>query len=127
VTPPDGSYDLGPAGQKDTTLAPDVAFVRADRLPPHVAFDEDKAVPFAPDLVADVAPPHQYKPGMAKKAQRYLAAGTQLVWIIWPKSREIDVWRPGDTQPSQTLSVGDTLDGGPVLPGFTYPVGHLFT
>ena len=40
VTPPDGGYDLGPAGQKDTTLAPDVAFVRADRLPPRVTFDE---------------------------------------------------------------------------------------
>ena len=126
VTPPDGGYDLGPAGQKDTTLAPDVAFVRADRLPPHATFDEDKAVPFAPDLAAEVASPHQYRPGMAKKAQRYLAAGTQLVWIIWPKPREVDVWRPGDTQPSQTLSARETLDGSPVLPGFTYPVGDLF-
>jgi Uma2 family endonuclease len=62
---------------------------------------------------------------VAKKAQRYLAAGTQLVWIVWPKPQEIDVWRPGDTQPSQTLSVGETLDGGVVVPGFTYPVGDL--
>ena len=91
-----------------------------------MTFDEDKAVPVAPDLAAEVASPNQYKPGMAKKAQRYLAAGTQLVWIIWPKPHEIDVWRPGDTQPTQTLSVGETLDGGPVLPGFTYPVGDLF-
>jgi Uma2 family endonuclease len=63
---------------------------------------------------------------VAKKAQRYRAAGTQLVWIIWPKRQEIDVWRPGDTQPSQTLRVGETLDGSPVLPGFTSPVGDLF-
>jgi Uma2 family endonuclease len=48
------------------------------------------------------------------------------VWIIWPKPQEIDVWRPGDTQPSQTLNAGETLDGSPVLPGFTYPVGDLF-
>src|SRR5438270_610287 len=54
---------------------------------------------------------------MATKAQRYLAAGTRLVWIVWPKRRQIEVWRPGDTKPSQTLDVGDTLDGGGVEAG----------
>ena len=126
VTPADGGYDLGPAGQKNTTLAPDVAFVRADRLPPHVVFDEEKAVPFAPDLAAEVASPHQYRPGMAQKAQRYLAAGTRLVWIIWPKQHQVDVWRQGDTQPAQTLGITDTLSGEMVLPGFSYPVKDLF-
>jgi Uma2 family endonuclease len=63
---------------------------------------------------------------MAKKAQRYLAGSTRLVWIVWPKRRQIDAWRPGDTKPSRTLDVGDTLDGGDVLPGFTCPVAELF-
>jgi len=63
---------------------------------------------------------------MATKAQRYLAAGTRLVWIVWPKRRQIDVWRPGDTKPSQTLGVGDTLAGGDVPAGFTCPVAELF-
>jgi Uma2 family endonuclease len=51
---------------------------------------------------------------------------TQLVWIVWPKHRQIEVWRPGDTRPFATLSVADTLDGGGVLPGFTYPVSDIF-
>jgi Uma2 family endonuclease len=129
ITGADGTYDLSPPGTpptKGTGLVPDVAFIRAERLPPHVSFDEDKAVPFAPDLAVEVASPSQYKPGMAKKAQRYLAAGTRLVWIVWPKRRQIDVWRLGDTKPSRTLDVGDTLDGGDVLPGFTCPVAELF-
>lgn len=79
---------------------------------PQVIFDEDKAVPFAPDLAVEMASPSQYRPGMAEKARRYLTAGTQLVWIVWPKRRHIDVWRSGDLQPSQTLKAGDTLEGG---------------
>jgi Uma2 family endonuclease len=128
VTGADGTYDLSPPGTpptKGTGLVPDVAFIRAERLPPHVSFDEDKAVPFAPDLAVAVASPSQYTSGMAQKAQRYLAAGTRLVWIVWPKRRQIDVWRSADTKPSQTLDGGDTLDGD-VLPGFTCPVAELF-
>ena len=71
VTAPDGAYDLSAPGTPPTGrtgLASDIAFVRAARLPPHVIFDEDKAVPFAPDLAVEVASPHQYKPAMASKA-----------------------------------------------------------
>jgi Uma2 family endonuclease len=129
VTGSDGLYDLTPAGTppaRGTGLAPDVGFVEAAHLPPHVVFDEDRAVPFAPDLAVEVASPSQYRPAMARKAQRYLSAGTRLVWIVWPRRREVDVWRPGDMQPSQVLNEGKVLDGEGVVPGFTYPVSDLF-
>jgi hypothetical protein len=48
------------------------------------------------------------------------------VWIVWPKSRQVDVWRPGAAQPVATLGPGDVLDGLDVLPGFTHPVADLF-
>ncbi len=123
TTPPDAVYDLENAGQKDTGLLPDVGFYRAER---ESLVDPDEAYPFAPDLSVEVTSPMQYQPGMKAKAERYLAAGTALVWIIWPKRQKVDVWRPGDMQPSATLGVGDTLDGLDVVPGFTYPVADLF-
>jgi len=126
VTGEAGGYDLSPAGRNDTALAPDIAFVSADRLPPHVSFDVQKAVPFAPNLAVEVASPNQYRPGMAAKAQRYLTAGTRLVWVLWPGRRQVDVWHPEDTQPTATLGVNDTLDGEDVVLGFTYPVARLF-
>ncbi len=49
-----------------------------------------------------------------------------LVWVIWPKRRQIDVWRTGDSQPSSTLGIGDMLDGLDVLPGFSCSVAELF-
>lgn len=65
---------------------------------------------------------------MAAKAQRYLAVGVRLVWIVWPAAKQVDVWRPGNaTQPLATLTSGDQSDGLDALPGFTYPVASLFT
>jgi hypothetical protein len=56
---------------------------------------------------------------MAAKALRYLAAGVRLVWIVWPKQRQVDVWRPDADRPIATLGTSDALDGMDVLPGFT--------
>ena len=126
VTGADGAYDLTKPGQKATALAPDVAFVRAERVPPRTSPQYKKAWPLAPDLAVEVASPHQYRRGMAAKAKRYLRAGVRLVWIVWPNRREVDMWRPGDEQPSTTLRGTDALDGLDVLPGFTYPVADLF-
>ena len=122
VTGADGEFDLG----HGTALAPDVAFVRAERVPPPTSPIYEKAWPLAPDLAVEVASPNQYRPAMARKAQRYLNAGTRLVWVVWPKRKEVDLWRPGDSKPSATLSVGDVLDGLDILPGFTYPLERLF-
>ncbi len=118
----DAVYDFENTGQKDTGLLPDLSFYRASREP---LADPDAAYPFAPDLAVEVASPKQYRPGMNAKAERYLAGGTALVWVVWPKRRQVDVWRPGDSKPTP-LSVGNMLDGEDVVPGFTYQVAALF-
>jgi len=126
VTGEQGGYRLDPAHPLDTELAPDVAFVRADRLPPSTSPDYYKNAPqLAPDLAVDVASENQYAPGMGAKAKTYLAFGTRLVWVIWPRYKRADVWRPGDEKPIP-LGIEDTLDGADVVPGFTYPIAHLF-
>jgi Uma2 family endonuclease len=127
VTGSDGGYALNPRRPKQTVLAPDAGFVRADRLLPRGSPDYSKAFPGGPDLAVEVASPTQSRRAMARKAQRYLAAGTRLVWIIWPRRQEVQVWHPGDSQPSATLGTGDLLDGEDVVPGFTYPITRLFT
>lgn len=127
VTGADGTFDLTkPDDANDTDLAPDAAFVRADRVPPRDSADYKRAWRLAPDLVAEVASPSQYRPEMRAKALLYLAAGVQLVWVVWPKRREVDVWLAGSDKPVATLKVGDVLDGLHVLPGFTYPLTELF-
>lgn len=109
-----------------TGLVPDVAFVRAERVPPRTSPDYAKAWRLAPDLVAVVVSPTQFRPEMASKARRYLAASVRLVWIVWPRNQQVDVWRPGTDQPVATLNAGDVLDGLDVVPGFLYPLANLF-
>jgi len=126
VTGADGGYDLGPAGFPDTELGPDVGFVRAEHVPPRHSPEYSKAWPVAPDLAVEVASPNQFRPEMSAKAQLYLAAGTRLVWVIWPRYQQVDIWRPGNIAPSRTCTIADLLGGEDVVPGFTYPVSALF-
>lgn len=127
VTGADGTYDLTQPGDVgETALVPDVAFVRADRAPTRSSPEYAGAWKLAPDLVAEIASPSQYRPEMKAKAERYLAAGVRLVWVVWPRYQQVDVWRPGTPLIATTLGSGDMLDGLDVLPGFSYPVASLF-
>jgi Uma2 family endonuclease len=124
VTGSDGVYKFAGA---ETGLIPDAGFYTAERdatIPPA---DDEKPIPFAPDLAVEVASPDQNAAEMAAKARLYLAGGTRLVWVVWPQAQHIDVWHPDTTAgPVATLNTTATLDGEEVLPGFTYPVAELF-
>lgn len=122
VTVADGTYDLGGGN----ALAPDVAFVQAKRALPPESPLFDKAWPIAPDLAVEVASPNQYRPEMRAKAMVYLDAGTRMVWVVWPKRRQVDIWLTSGEKPAETLGVADTLDGRDVVTGFSYPVAQLF-
>lgn len=119
-------FVISQLGQPDTVLAPDVAFVRADRVPARDTPEWDGFWRQAPDLVAEVASPRQTRQEIAAKARVWLSAGVRLVWVVWPGRRQVDVWQPGSAQPVATLNLGDTLDGVDVLPGFTYALTDLF-
>ena len=123
TTGADGVYDFAQSGQPGTGLLPDIAFIRAEVV---AQLDFDAILTVAPDLAVEVASENQFRPAMGAKARRYLAAGTRLVWIIYPRWQQVDLWHPGDMAPT-TLKVGDTLDGETVVPGFTFPVARLFT
>jgi Uma2 family endonuclease len=128
VTGADGAFDLTQPGDVgETALGPDAAFVRAEHVPPKDSAEYRRAWHIAPDIAAEIVSPSQYRPEMEAKARRYLAAGVRLVWLVWPKSQQVDVWRPGADQPIATLTLADALDGLDVLPGFSYPLARLFS
>jgi Uma2 family endonuclease len=122
VTGADGVYKFPGA---ETGLVPDVAFYAAGQR--GLVADRRRPIPFAPDLAAEVASPDQRPDGMAAKARRYLGAGTRLVWVLWPSTQHVDVWRTGRLEgPAATRNTSDALDGEDVIPGFSYAVAALF-
>jgi Uma2 family endonuclease len=130
VTAQQYGYDLTrPGNEGETVWHPDLAFVRAELLPLIDAADQREIAPkLAPDFVVEIASKSQFRPKMRGPIKRYLSAGSRLGWLIWPKRREVEVWRPGDEDhPTAIKGIGDTLEGYDAIPGFTMTVAEVFT
>lgn len=106
----------------DTVRAPDLYFIRQDRVP-----SEEAAQHFGemgPDLAVEVRSPSDSLRELFAKADAYLAAGTRLVWIFDQNQQTVHVKTADGT--TRTLTADDELDGGDVLPGFRLSLQLLF-
>lgn len=119
LTGADGGYIL--ATGPDTVLIPDVGYIRRERLPGGLP---EGHIPNPPDLAIEVKSPSNRFSELERKAQRYLEAGTRLVWIVRPDDRTITIVR--SDRPVIVLSVDDEIDGADVLPGFRMRVADVF-
>lgn len=106
----------------DILRGADIAFV------PRKKWDaiehQEKYVPFAPDLAVEVVSPNDGALEVLNKVEEYLAAGTLLVWVMYPDTRKVVVHYPDHT--ARTFGAGEMLDGGDVLPGLKLAVADLF-
>lgn len=109
------------ARSPDTVRVPDVAFVRADRIP---AGGVKGFFEGAPDIAVEIISPSDRPTEIAAKAQDWLRAGCSLVWVIDPEMRTVSVHHAGSE--AAVLSETDALTGGEVLPGFSMPVTEVF-
>lgn len=112
----------------DTTRErePDVAFISFDRWP------ENRPLPYkgnpvdvVPDLTVEVASPNDKIEDFLAKAHEYLQAGVRLVWVVYPRLRQLHA-HTSPTDPPRIFTDAATLDGGDVLPGFALPMAGLF-
>ncbi len=99
VTGADGVYKFPHA---ETGLLPDVGFYHGSRQ--SLIKDPAKPIPFAPDFAIEVASPSQGGPEMTEKARVYISNGTGEVWIFWPESAQVDIWRAEDTGDASTYT-----------------------
>lgn len=109
--------------EPDTVRAPDAAFVSATRVAQQTS--ETGFFDGAPDLAVEVISPSETVESVEAKLIDYLEAGTQLVWLVYPRTQTIMVYR--SLTDAQVLTVVDTLDGGKLLPGFSAPVKEIFS
>ena len=114
---------FGPRGQKQG-FVPDLVFVSQARMPKGSTL-RHRFLRTAPDLAVEILSRGQPDERFDRKIAFYLTHGVRLVWIIDPQARTVTVLAPG-VKP-RTLTTGDTLDGGDVLPGLRIPIAPLFT
>ena len=112
---PDTGFKVG-----ERVLIPDIAFLSNEHIPD----DQSKASPIPPDLAVEVVSPTDILHRVEEKAFAYLEAGTQLVWVLKPRSKTVTVYR------SETdialLTRDNTLTGENVVEGFSCQVAKLF-
>ena len=108
-------------GDEFNAYLPDVS-VRRDIDRPAVS---EGAVPHMPALAIEVKSRDDTFRLMRRKAEYYLANGSQLVWLVFPENRQVEVYS-SHANDIVTLTEQDTLDGGEVLPGFSLKVADIF-
>ena len=106
----------------DTVRAPDVAFIRRERLP-------EGALPRGfwkgpPDLAVEVLSPDDRPSDIHAKVAEYLERGVPLVLIIDPDECIVTVHRRSALP--ITLGTADLLDPDDVVPGFRCSVRDIF-
>lgn len=107
----------------DTVRAPDVAFIRAARVPggklPEGYF------PGPPDLAVEVVSPGDTAAEVEAKVRDYLTTGALRVWVVYPETRTVLVYRPDGT--ATRYGEDAVLLDEELLPGFALSLTELFS
>lgn len=103
-----------------TLRGPDVAFIRAARV---VDTAQEDYIAGAPDLAIEVVSPSESASQLQKKVREYLESGGQGVWIVYPETREVQVFEGSAVV--RVLTNEDRLQVS-VLPGLSIKVEDVF-
>jgi Uma2 family endonuclease len=99
----------------NTLRAPDVSFVSNSRMQPTEGYYHG-----SPDLAIEVVSPDDSALDLREKVKQYLDAGTQQVWVVYPKVKQVEVHGPGNTV--RIFGLDDTIEAPHLLPGFQLSV-----
>ncbi len=103
------------------TRAPDVSFVRAERL----RHSPQGFAELAPDLIVEAKSPSDSLSSLRTKIDRFLEQGTQIGILINPEQRWLEIHRSGE-EPVQ-LKDGDILTLPDLLPGWQLIISELWS
>lgn len=104
-----------------TIRIPDLAFVTAGRLRD---MDLNDRIEGAPDLAVEIVYPSNSPADLALKVRQYLQAGARLVWVIYPETRLVYIYRPDGS--FECREDGQVLDAPAMFPGWSLPLLDLF-
>jgi Uma2 family endonuclease len=104
----------------DTVLAPDIAFIRSDR----VGVLAKGYRSGAPDLVVEVISPGDRKAKVEEKTARWLSLGALGVWLVNPQTRTIDVRLANGER--KLFMEDEVLTDDDIVVGFRVPVSEIF-
>lgn len=97
--------------------SPDASWLARDRWEALSPDQREKFPPLCPDFVAELVSPSDSLPELRAKMREYLENGARLGWLLNPRQRQAEIYRPG--REPEVLQDPTELSGEDVLPGFT--------
>ncbi len=107
------------------TRSPDVAWIKIERWEALTPTQRKKFLPLCPDFAIELVSETDDVEETRAKMQEYLQNGLRLGWLINPKLREVEIYRPN--QEVEVLVSPTTLSGEDVLPGFVLDLEFIFS
>ena len=104
--------------------SPDVSWVLRARLET-IKPDPTQFLPLCPDFAIELRSASDHQSDSQDKLREYIDNGLLLGWLIDPKEKMVEVYRP--TQTVETWPLLSTLPGDPVLPGFKVDLAEIFS
>ncbi len=98
----------------------DCSFFASHRVPD----DDDGFATVPPDLLVEVVSKNDKADEVLAKVSLWLNAGVNVVWVAYPKTRQVHVYRRGGA--ASILGPEDTLEGEGPLEGFSKKVASFF-
>lgn len=115
----EAGYKLG--DRPPSWLQPDASMMLARRV---TEADPDGYLLGAPELAVEVISPSESAADVERKVELFLAHGSLIVWVIYPRTQKVHVFLSDGT--ASIRGIGDSLTLGEVLPDWALPVASLF-
>jgi Uma2 family endonuclease len=96
--------------------SPDVSWVKLERWQQLTAEEQDSFPPLCPDFVLELRSPSDRLETLRKKMEEYLDNGAKLGWLLEPKTRSVEIYRPN--QEVEILQLPISLSGENILLDF---------
>ncbi len=117
----DCAYQIHP-DEPNRLRKPDYSFIALGRFPNDIIPDGNLFI--APDLAVEIVSPSDEAVDLNNKVTEFLRAGVRLVWVVYPASRTVWVFRLNGTA---SWLIGDAeLNGEDVVPGFSVLLPMIF-
>ncbi|MFN6153952.1 MAG: Uma2 family endonuclease [Dolichospermum sp.] len=107
------------------TRSPDVSWIKMERWNALTPEQRKRFLPLCPDFVIELVSESDDLADTQAKMREYIANGLRLGWLINPKNKQVEIYRPN--QEIEVLQSPANLSGENVLPGFILDLQPIFS
>jgi Uma2 family endonuclease len=106
------------------TRSPDASWIKIERWNALTSSQRKKFLPLCPDFAVELVSESDDLEDTQAKMQEYIENGLRLGWLINPKNKQVEIYRP--LVKVEVLQSPSSLSGEDVLPGFVLDLQLIF-